>query len=97
MPISFLSISTFKNEVKNLCKKEKNGYHFCKQDICNKFKYMSFDDIWEMATRMRESGDVRLIKVRIPNSILNLSASDGFRVIMCCNKTIMLVAFAISN
>lgn len=93
MPASFHSISTFRTSVESLCRKEKDGYHSCKKDICNLLGKLSFDDIWEMNFRVKDLDNIRLIKIRVQNSLQNLSSADGFRLIVCCNKKYQTVAF----
>lgn len=86
MDCSFYSITTFRNSVEQLCRKEKDGYHLCKIDICSTFKDLSFDDIWAKNYLIKDLNDIRIIKIRVPNSFLNLSSADGFRIIICCNR-----------
>ena len=86
MSADFVSINVFRDSLESLCKKEKYGYSSCIKDIENVFKDLTFDQIWDLHTRLIENGDVRVIKVRIPNSGQNLSKSDGFRLIILCNK-----------
>ena len=79
----------------NLLKKEKQGYSSCKIDLCGLFKGKTFQEIWEMNTRLSERGDVRVLKIRFANSDENISASGAFRVIALCNKkteTVSLLA-----
>jgi hypothetical protein len=88
------SISIFRASLANLSKKEKYGYHLCAQDICRLFAEKSFEDVWEMNYRVKDLNDIRIIKIRIPNSFQNLSSADGFRLIVCCikkSKTIILL------
>lgn len=93
MSPSFHSILTFRNSLESLCRKEKNGYHSCKKDICDLLKNLSFDEIWEMNFRIRDMNSIRVIKIRVQNSFQNLSSSDGFRLIVCCNNKYKTVAF----
>jgi hypothetical protein len=93
MPVSFYSISTFRNSLKNICNREKYGYRSCEKDICNLFKSHSFDDIWEMNYRVRDLDNIRVLKVRVQNSFQHLSSSDGFRLILCCNKKYQTITF----
>ena len=86
MPPSFYSISIFRDSLESLCRKDKNGYTSCSEDICNHFRVVSFNDIWEMQTRLKDNGDFRVIKIRVQNSLQNLSSADGFRLIICCNR-----------
>ena len=93
MPPSFHSIYIFRESLNNLCKKEKYGYHSCKQDICDLLKDDSFEEIWNMNYKMRDLENIRIVKLRIQNSLQNLSKSDGFRVIICCNKKYQTINF----
>lgn len=93
MSVSFHSISTFRDSLENLCRKEKNGYHSCKKDICDLLKNFSFDDIWELNYRVKDLDNIRIIKIRVQNSFQNLSSADGYRLIVCCNKKYQTVAF----
>lgn len=86
MDCSFFSISTFRNSLEKLCRKERDGYHLCKSDICNLFKDLTFQDIWAINYLIRDLNDIRIIKLRIPNSFQNLSSADGFRLIICCSR-----------
>jgi hypothetical protein len=93
MALSFYSISTFRNSIENICRREKYGYNSCIKDICDLLKPYSFDSIWEMNYRVRDLDNIRVIKIRIQNSLQNLSSSDGFRLIVCCNKKYQSVIF----
>jgi hypothetical protein len=46
-----------------------------------------------MNFRLRDLDSIRLIKLRVQNSFQNLSKSDGFRLIICCNKKYETVTF----
>jgi hypothetical protein len=93
MLISFYSILTFRNSIDAICRKERNGYHSCKKDICDLLKDRSFDEIWEMKHKVRDLDNIRVIKIRVQNSFQNLSSADGFRLIICCNKKYQAVTF----
>lgn len=93
MPLTFYSISTFRNAIDTICRKEKYGYQSCKKDICDALKDYSFDEIWGLNYRVRDLDNIRIIKIRIQNSFQNLSSSDGFRLIVCCNKNHQTVVF----
>lgn len=89
----FNSIPTFRSSLDQLCKKERNGYHLCKNDIYKALENMSFKDIWELNYLIKDSGNIRVIKLRVPNSFQNLSSADGFRLIICCNRTYEMITF----
>lgn len=93
MSICFYSISTFRNSLESLYRKEKDGYRSCKKDICSLLKELSFNDIWEMNFRVRDLDNIRVIKIRVQNSFQNLSSADGFRLIICCNRKYQTVTF----
>ena len=93
MDYLFFSISTFRNSIIRLCKKERDGYHLCKIDIYNIFKDLSFDDIWAKNYLVRDLNTIRVIKIRIPNSFQNLSSADGYRLIICCNRNHKTINF----
>lgn len=86
MPFSVYSISIFRESLSRLTKKSSDGYYNCKPDICSFFNNKSFDDIWEMHYRVKDLGNIRIIKIRIQNSNQNTSKSAGYRIIICCNK-----------
>ncbi len=46
-----------------------------------------------MNFRVKDLDNIRLIKIRVQNSLQNLSSADGFRLIVCCNKKYRTVAF----
>jgi hypothetical protein len=46
-----------------------------------------------MNYRVRDLDNIRVIKIRIQNSLQNLSSSDGFRLVLCCNKKYQSVIF----
>jgi hypothetical protein len=93
MDCQFYSTVTFRKSLEQLCRKERNGYHLCKSDICNLFKDLSFEDIWGKNYLIRDLNNIRVIKIRIPNSFQNLSSADGFRLIIVCNKKYKTVNF----
>ena len=93
MDCAYYSISIFRNALNQLCRKEKDGYHSCKADVCVFFKNLSFEDVWVKNYLIRDLNDIRIIKVRIPNSFQNLSSADGFRLIICCNRKYRTINF----
>jgi len=75
---NFVSTSTFRESLKKLTKRSDSGYKSCHLDICNELKDVSFDDIFNRHFLVRESGDLRIIKLRIQNSDLNMSSAAGY-------------------
>ena len=88
----FYSISTFRNSLSLLLKKEKDGYQSCALDICITFANSSINDIWEMYY-LHTAGNARIHKIRIQNSHQNLSRSGGFRLTFLCNRVDQSVCF----
>src|SRR6187549_1655557 len=68
-----------------LTKREDSGYKSCGTDICNELKAASFDDIFNRHFLIRQTGEIRVIKLRIQNSDQNLSSAAGYRLIIICN------------
>lgn len=68
MALVFQSIATFRYAVANLCKKPVDGYTSCKADIHKCFEGLTFPDIWEKHYLIRSAGDIRIIKVRLPQN-----------------------------
>lgn len=84
--LNFVSTTTFRESLKKLTKRSDSGYKSCCLDICNELKDVSFDDIYNRHFLVKESGDLRIIKLRIQNSDLNISSAAGYRLIIICNK-----------
>jgi hypothetical protein len=91
--LEFVSTSTFRESLKLLMKRDDSGYKSCCTDLCNELKNASFDDIYSRHFLVRESGDIRIIKLRIQNSYLNVSSAAGYRLIILCNRKIGHIAF----
>ena len=45
-----------------------------------------------MKMRLKDLGEIRVLKIRIPNSHQNLSSSNGWRLIVCCHKKYECIA-----
>jgi hypothetical protein len=84
--VDIVSTSTFRKSKNLLIKRPENGYSTCCKDICDALNNLTFDDIYQLHHLIKQSGEIRVIKVRIKNSQLNLSSSAGFRLIIVCNK-----------
>lgn len=93
MPCCFNSISTFRDSLEKLCNKKRDGYTTCQKDICELLGPRTFDEIWEMNTRLKDNGDIRILKIRVQNSGQSLSSSDGFRLIVMCNRKHKTITF----
>ncbi|NCT76142.1 MAG: hypothetical protein GXC78_16520 [Chitinophagaceae bacterium] len=84
--MDFVSISNFRDSLAKLLRRADSGYKSCSQDLCNELKNASFDDIFNRHFLIKESGDLRVIKLRIQNSGQALSSAAGYRLIIVCNK-----------
>jgi len=84
--LKFVSTSAFRQSLQLLTKRRESGYSQCAKNVCAEFNNLSLDDIYSKNFLVREFGDIRLIKVRLQNSELNLSRADGYRLIIICNK-----------
>lgn len=82
MDFNFISTSLFRHNLERLVK----NYPSCKKDICNELKPLSLDEIHAKNYRLKDSGNIRIIKIRIGNSQGNgKGKSSGFRVIVIAN------------
>ena len=84
--MNFVSTSNFRESLNKLTKRADSGYKSCCEDLCNELKNVTFDDIFSRHFLIKESGDVRVIKLRIQNSDQNLSSAAGYRLIIICNR-----------
>ena len=92
MSLNFCSTQTFRQSVERLCKRRSDNNHSCEKDISKHLKDWSFNDIFEMKMRLKDLGEIRVLKIRIPNSHQNLSSSNGWRLIVCCHKKYECIA-----
>jgi len=84
--LKIVSTSTFRESLKKLTKRDDSGYKNCCLDLCNELKDQSFDTLFNRHFLIRESGDLRVIKLRIQNSEQSLSSAAGYRLIIVCNR-----------
>ena len=83
--MNFVSTTTFRESLNKLTKREDSGYKSCNTDICHELKEATFEDIFNRHFLIKQSGQIRLIKLRIQNSDQNLSSAAGYRLIIICN------------
>jgi hypothetical protein len=91
--LNFVSTSNFRESLYKLTKRADSGYKSCCKDLCDELKDASFDDIYNRHFLIKESGDLRVIKLRIQNSDQNLSSAAGYRLIIICNRKYDHIAF----
>ena len=89
----YLSITIFRRAIKELTKKQKNGYNSIIKDISSDFQSKTIDEIRHNRDMVLEDTMYSIIKLRLPNSDLKLSKSDGFRLIYYVHKTKDIVVF----
>jgi mRNA-degrading endonuclease RelE of RelBE toxin-antitoxin system len=83
------SIQLFRDSLVLLTKHPKEGYTSVNKDICTSIN-REIDEIRNNRDLIREEAKFRLIKLRIGNSGLKSSKSDGFRLIYIAEKNFEL-------
>ena len=79
--MNFYTTSTFRETIANLVKKRKDGYQTVVADICENLMDMPTNILRITNDRIIQMPDYRIIKLRLPNSGLRQSKSEGFRLI----------------
>ena len=79
--MKFFTSSTFRVNLADLLKKPREGYSSVVIDMCGELKQMSDQILRDTNDRVRQFAAYRIVKLRIPNSGLKLSKSNGFRLI----------------
>ena len=79
--MNFYTTSTFRQTLTTLTKKPKEGYLSVVKDICKVLLSMEANTIRDTNDRIKQYGNFRVIKLRLPNSGQHLSRPDGFRLI----------------
>lgn len=79
--MNFYTTSTFRALLANLIKKQREGYMSVVKDICAQLQEMDDNILRETNDRVRQLQDYRIVKLRLPNSGMKLSKSNGFRLI----------------
>lgn len=78
---TFHSISTFREQLNDLTKKEKDGYTSVWKDICEELANKTIDELRITPALIKSSPDIKIIKARIENSFLGYGKKDGYRLI----------------
>lgn len=78
---TFYSISTFREQLDDLTKKEKDGYISVRKDICEELENKTIDELRITPSLIKALPDIKIIKARIQNSFLGYSKSNGYRLI----------------
>lgn len=85
MPV-FYSIQAFRDAIKRLTNKTKEGYSSVIKDICKSFTNKPIDEIRINRDMVLNEDNFTIIKLRVPNSGQKLSKKDGFRLIYLVHK-----------
>lgn len=93
-----VSTSTFRESLKELCKRPKHAYGSCKDDICKEFtdQNVSEDEPWKakpvdsfITTNnaiINDNGITCLLKIRVACESRKVGKSGGFRLIATINR-----------
>lgn len=79
--MNFYTSSTFRECLQDLLKRRKDGYSSAPADICKALLDMPDNILRDTNERIIQAPNFRIVKLRVPNSGLRLSKSDGFRLI----------------
>ncbi len=82
----FFSTVRFRRQIKELTKRERDGYASVLADICNEFKGKTIEEIRISLDRILDADKFCLVKLRLKNSALHLSKKDGFRLLYLVRK-----------
>ena len=79
--MNFFTISTFRDVVASLIKKPREGYSSVVADICAELQSMPDNILRDTNERIIQTPEYRVVKLRVANSNLRLSKSNGFRLV----------------
>ena len=79
--MNFFTISTFRDVVASLIKKPREGYSSVVVDICAELQSMPDNILRDTNERIIQTPEYRVVKLRVANSNLKLSKSNGFRLV----------------
>ena len=79
--MNFFTISTFRDVVASLIKKPRGGYSSVVADICAELQSMPDNILRDTNERIIQTPEYRVVKLRVANSNLKLSKSNGFRLV----------------
>ena len=82
----YYSTSCFRNQIRELTKKTRDGYCSVVNDICNELKDKTINEIRISLDRVKDEEKFSIVKLRIKNGELKLSKKDGFRLIYLVRK-----------
>lgn len=79
--MNFFTISTFRDVVASLIKKPRESYSSVVADICAELQSMPDNILRDTNERIIQTPEYRVVKLRVANSNLKLSKSNGFRLV----------------
>ena len=79
--MNFYTSTTFRESLAGLTKKSKDGYSTVVRDICDALAEMQDNILRDTNDRVFQFPEYRVVKLRVANSGLKLSKSNGFRLI----------------
>ena len=91
--ITFLSISSFRNQLNKIQEFKRGIYSGVSEEICNAFKGASMNQIRQNRDMILMADDEVIIKLRLPDKKMHLSKSDGYRLIYLAMKNVDVVTF----
>ena len=92
--MKFRATSYFLAHLENLCKKPKDKYSSCRKDIAKAFPLnQTFGELWMSFDTILDSGNIKIVKVRVPNSEQKIGKSGGFRCICVLDRTTEEIIF----
>lgn len=85
----FKASSFYSDNLSSLLKK----YPTVQKDISNEFDGLTFQEIFQKKYILKDSGDHKILKIRIANSEQNKGKSAGFRLIAVLDRKKELIVF----
>ena len=79
--MNFFTISTFRDVLASLIKKPREGYSSVVADICAELQSMPDNILRDTNERIIQTPEYIVVKLRVANSNLKLSKSNGFRLV----------------
>lgn len=87
--MEFKTTTTYEEDLKKLSRKLPT----IKKDICKEFRNKSIEEIFAKKYCLHDSGNHKVIKIRIANSEQSKGKSSGFRIIVIVDKVNATVTF----
>lgn len=89
----FLSTETFRKAIRQLLKAKRDEYASINKDIADAFLDKTSDQIYVMPDMVRQSGNIKEIKLRLENSRSGLGKSAGYRLLYLTSDRKNFVCF----